>query len=280
MTWGTQVLLERLRTAGAAGGARRDRVAAYAGLVLAHMGEERQVVDSPAAYSQPPSTALTRIVSSTSSQQPGQAGQLKPDVTGARCPPGGREHLVGLDRSPVVQHQRDRAALTRTAVSARGCLRVASRRPTPTRTSTPASRSPAATRSPAKSGSRSSSRPVETSVTSEQRADQAVAISQPTTPPPTITRRPGTACALVASRLVHGLTPASTAGTAAVVPVAITTACRARSTVLPTWTRRSRRRSCRGRGRDRSWRYPATRPVRRPSSCGRRSPAAPAPRAG
>jgi hypothetical protein len=75
-------------------------------------------------------------------------------------------------------------------------------------------------------------------VTSEQSADQAVAISQPTTPPPTITSRPGTACALVASRLVHGLTLASTSGTDALVPVAITTACRAASTVSPTWTRR------------------------------------------
>ena len=75
-------------------------------------------------------------------------------------------------------------------------------------------------------------------MTSEQSADQAVAISQPTTPPPTIASRPGTACALVASRLVHGLTPASTSGTNALVPVATTTACRARSTVSPTWTRR------------------------------------------
>jgi len=76
-------------------------------------------------------------------------------------------------------------------------------------------------------------------VTSAHSADHAAAISQPTTPPPTITSRPGTACALVASRLVHGLTSASESSTTAWVPVAITTACRACSDRSPTVTRRS-----------------------------------------
>ena len=110
---------------------------------------------------------------------------------------------------------------------------------TPVRTSTPASRRPAATSSPANAGSRSSSAPRDTSVTREPRADHAAAISHPTTPPPTITSREGAALALVASRLVHGLTPASAGGTSAFVPVATTTACRAASVTSPTDTRRS-----------------------------------------
>ncbi len=51
--------------------------------------------------------------------------------------------------------------------------------------------------------------------------------------------RPGTACALVASRLVHGFTPASGGGTTGRLPVATTTACPARSSVSPTFTTRS-----------------------------------------
>ena len=50
-------------------------------------------------------------------------------------------------------------------------------------------------------------------MTREPSADQAAAISQPTTPPPTIASRPGTVFALVASRLVHGRTPRSAGGT-------------------------------------------------------------------
>ena len=110
---------------------------------------------------------------------------------------------------------------------------------TPIRTSTPASRNPEATSSPANGGSRSSNAPRDTSVTRDPSADQAAAISHPTTPPPTITSRAGTAFALVASRLVHGRTPASTGGTNAPVPVATQTACRAESVTFPTVTSRS-----------------------------------------
>ncbi len=76
---------------------------------------------------------------------------------------------------------------------------------TPVRIVAPASLSASATSSPAK-GSIFGSRPPPriSSVTSEPSACQAVAISTPTTPPPTTTSRPGASLALVASRLVQG----------------------------------------------------------------------------
>src|SRR5581483_3102196 len=104
-------------------------------------------------------------------------------------------------------------------------------------TSTPADRSAWATRSPANGSIRASSRGPRTSmVTSAPSARQAVAISQATTPPPRIASRPGTISELVASRLVHtsGSASPGTAGMAAALPVATTTACLAASvTVLP-----------------------------------------------
>lgn len=86
----------------------------------------------------------------------------------------------------------------------------------------------------------SSPSPRTSSVTEEPRARQAVAISTPTTPPPTTTRRPGTALALVASRLVQGLASASpgTGGTTARLPVHTATAWRAVSTRSPSTTTR------------------------------------------
>ena len=71
------------------------------------------------------------------------------------------------------------------------------------------------------------------SVTSAPSPRQAVAISQPTTPPPTISSRPGTSFALVASRGVHGSISRrpGIGGTAASEPVQTATACRAVSRV-------------------------------------------------
>ena len=102
--------------------------------------------------------------------------------------------------------------------------------PLPSRTSTPCSRSDAATASPAAGSSGGSRRSLSSiSVTCEPSARQAVAISQPTTPPPTTSSRPGTSLALVASRGVHGSISRSpsTGGTAASEPVQTATACRA-----------------------------------------------------
>lgn len=111
--------------------------------------------------------------------------------------------------------------------------RVTDRTEVPVRTLTPASVSASATSSPA-NGSMRLSRPFPRTrrVTCEPRACQAVAISVATTPPPTTTRRPGAALALVASRLVQGLTSSSPgrSGSTARVPVQTATACRAVST--------------------------------------------------
>ena len=99
--------------------------------------------------------------------------------------------------------------------------------PTPSRTSTPASRSASATASPAAGSSSGSSRSaISISVTCEPSACHAVAISQPTTPPPTMSSRPGTSLALVASRGVHGSISRrpSIGGTAATEPVHTATA--------------------------------------------------------
>ncbi|GAA3072990.1 hypothetical protein GCM10020254_16010 [Streptomyces goshikiensis] len=59
-----------------------------------------------------------------------------------------------------------------------------------------------------------------------------MAISAATTEPPTMSSRPGTSRADVASRLVQGRAPAipGTSGITARVPVQTTTACRAEST--------------------------------------------------
>ena len=68
MTCGTTVWSAEARHAGQvvglAVGTRRDHVAGRAGLVLAHVREQARPLTSPTAYSQPPSTAGTRNVSS------------------------------------------------------------------------------------------------------------------------------------------------------------------------------------------------------------------------
>ena len=71
---------------------------------------------SPRAYSQPSSRAVTRQVSSTSSQDPRfQADGVQADVVGERLPAGGEQHLVGLHLAAVFQGQRDRPGPARTA---------------------------------------------------------------------------------------------------------------------------------------------------------------------
>ena len=102
--------------------------------------------------------------------------------------------------------------------------------PVPSRTSTPASRRDAATASQAAGSSGASSRsPCSTIVTCDPSARHAVASSHPTTPPPTISSRPGASFALVASRGVQGSMSRSPSigGTAADEPVHTATACRA-----------------------------------------------------
>ena len=70
------------------------------------------------------------------------------------------------------------------------------------------------------------------SVTWEPNPCQAVAISTPTPPAPTTASRSGTWLLSVASRLVHGLASAmpGRSGSAGLLPVHTTTACRAVST--------------------------------------------------
>ena len=104
----------------------------------------------------------------------------------------------------------------------------------PSRTVTPRSRSPASTASPAKGSVRLSSWwPRTTRVTDDPSAAIQVAASQATTPPPTTTRRSGTSTTPVASRESHGSASAYASGTCAALPVAITTARRARTTTSP-----------------------------------------------
>ncbi len=133
--------------------------------------------------------------------QPGagfQADGLQAEVVGVRDAAGGEGISSASIRSP--------AEVTATTVP--------SARPTdstevPVRTSTPASVRASATSSPA-NGSMRFSRPLPRTSRGDPgpRACQAVAISVATTPPPTTISRPGADAALVASRLVHGLTSA------------------------------------------------------------------------
>ena len=98
----------------------------------------------------------------------------------------------------------------------------------------PRSRSPASTASPANGSVRPSSRgPRTTRVTDEPRAAIQTAASQATTPPPTTTSRSGTSTTPVASRDSQGRTSAYSSGTCAALPVAITTARRARRRRVP-----------------------------------------------
>ena len=116
------------------------------------------------------------------------------------------------------------------------------------RTSTPFARRESATASPACGSIRSSRLPPRTSiVTREPRAASHVAASQATTPPPTIAIRSGTSRRPVASRDPHGRASRKGPGTTGSLPVAMTTACRARRRVGPPVTSTSRsptRRPC------------------------------------
>jgi hypothetical protein len=106
----------------------------------------------------------------------------------------------------------------------------------PNRTSMPSSAKRSATRAPAHGSFLSSSAfPRTIIVTSAPNARSHTAASQATTPPPTMATLAGTSCRFVTSREIHGRASRSpgTSGTAAVVPVASTTACLALSTRSP-----------------------------------------------
>ena len=112
----------------------------------------------------------------------------------ARPAADGDQHLVAAQLA-VVGRQHDLAAVPPGGGDAR-----------PSRTSTPARAATRPTASPAAGSSAGSSRsPRSTRVTCEPSRRQAVAISQPTTPPPRMSSRPGASLALVASRGVHGV---------------------------------------------------------------------------
>ena len=150
-------------------------------------------VTSPAAYSHSPSTPCTSPVSSTVSGSRLEADRLQPEVVDVRPAPGGDQQLVD-DQGLRPDVQRDRRRPSGATESS----------PVPSRTSTPSRRSAAATFSDATGSADGSSRgPRTSSTTSEPSRRQACASSQPTTPPPSTPSRRGTACADVASRLVH-----------------------------------------------------------------------------
>ena len=178
---------------------------------------------SPTANSQ--SWPGTRMSSPTASGLPAsRPSASRPIAARAGHAPDGDEQLVGLDASSR------RRARARTRRRAPRCVAEA-----PRRTSTPSSRSDASTCSLANGSSRSISRsPRWISVTFEPSAPQACAISTPTTPPPRIASRGGTALAVVASRFVQGCASRrpGMSGTSAVEPVATTTARRAGERLL------------------------------------------------
>ena len=100
-----------------------------------------------------------------------------------------------------------------------------------TRTRAPSSVSRSRTMAPAKGSLRASNSGAEPMTVSSRtpRASSQVAASQATTPPPMTTTRAGTSCRLVVSREDQGSASRSpgTGGMAAVLPVSMTTACRA-----------------------------------------------------
>ena len=170
-----------------------DRRAGLPGLVLAHVRE------------QPPAVDVADAVQPRAGRAPAASRRRR-----GTCPAPARRCRRRCRAVPARRPTATSTSSPRTSPSAAvRTTSVPSRRaavtPTPSRTSTPASRSAAATASPA-AGSRggSSRSAISISVTCEPSACHAVAISQPTTPPPTMSSRPGTSLALVASRGVHG----------------------------------------------------------------------------
>jgi hypothetical protein len=99
----------------------------------------------------------------------------------------------------------------------------------PTRIDTPVFSRASVTRSPANGSAVGRTPSRASTVTAEPRPEYAVAISMATTPPPMMASRAGARSAAAASRLVHGAAAAIPvmSGTIALVPVAMTTACRA-----------------------------------------------------
>ena len=73
-------------------------------------------LQSPTAYSQPPSTPVARSWSSTSTNLPGSSPTvLEPEVVGARAPAGGDEQLVADELGAVVEVDGDRPVSRRAA---------------------------------------------------------------------------------------------------------------------------------------------------------------------
>ncbi len=175
---------------------------------------------SPTAYSQ--SLPSTRQLSSTSSHEPG----LRPTVSRPRSSVRGARPVANRISSASTV-----SPLSSSTVTGPSCpARLTEAADTPVRTRAPASVSASPTSCPANGSILGSSRSPRTSiVTWAPSPCHAVAISTPTTPPPTTTSRPGTSLALVASRLVHGRTVSTPGkeGTTALLPVHTATACRA-----------------------------------------------------
>ncbi len=181
---------------------------------------------------------------------------VQADVVGRGAPAQSGQDLVAGDRRPS-----DVVTVTSPSGPRTTLVTVV-----PSRTSTPAARRPSATSFPANGSVRPSSRSARSSrVTCDPSPAYAWAISHATTPPPRTTSRSGTCSALVASMLVQGRASRrpSIGGTAAEVPVASTTACRATSTTGSPPAPRPRpdapRPGARGRGPGRCPRRPASR---------------------
>ena len=201
-----------------------DPVDADARLVLAHVGEQRAAVDV-ADRVQPIRAADPHPVVDLEVAAGLDPDRLEPELGGARTPADGDQELVAAQLLAALEAQRDLPASPREAPIAL----------TPVRTSTPPASSPAVTCALANGSSPASTRSsASTRVTLAPRLAHACAISTPTTPPPRISSRPGTSLAVVASRFVHGRASArpSIGGTAAVVPVAITTALARRQAIV------------------------------------------------
>ena len=186
----------------------------------------------------------TRSVSSTSIVLPGlEAERLEAEVA--------RRRRAGRRRRAA---RRRRAPRPTRAVTVTPPLRETSTAGEPTRTSTPRSTSDSCTSFAANSSSRPSSRgAASTIVTFEPSVNHAWPSSTPTTPPPSTISRSGTSSEVVASRFVHACASArpGIGGTAASLPVAITTARRASSCRPSTSTRRSPAiRACAAHDRD------------------------------
>ncbi len=179
---------------------------------------------SPIAYSQSwPGTRRSSLDGQRHARLESQS--LESDPVRAGLTAEGHEQLVRLDARAVVERDREGAGRERS-----GSPRRRAARPRRARAAI------ASTCSLANGSSRGISRsPRCTSVTFDPSAPQACDISTPTTPPPRIAKRGGTALAVVALRLVQGFASRrpGMSGTRGVEPVATMTARRAISESWP-----------------------------------------------